>query len=220
MESATTGIGVIPEPAVATSKPWKLTAALAVCGAALAVGGLAVATNPWSLVVLRSKAAVGTVVAIFGGICCNVAIYRLRPALPFGRAARQVGLGLAALATILGVVLAAGLALAGIFGFSSEINSTVLRVDHDTAVVRVEQQYGLGPDSACVWFEVREGTGWSTRYRQVGKCMDLELGWTATLDGDVLTLAVGRTTMCTYRVDGPRRSLQPLVTDGCESFGV
>ena len=99
------------------------------------------------------------------------------------------------------MVLAAGFALASIF--QSEIGSSVLRVDGDTVVVRLQQQYGLGPDSSCIRFEIRVGTG-----------------WTARLDGDVLTLTVRPTTNCTYRIDGPSRSLQPLVADDCESFGV
>lgn len=164
IEATSTGIGLIPEPAVAPSVPWKLTTALGALGVMLVVSGLAIITNPWSLVILRSNLAIG-------------------------------------LATIWAVVLAAGFALASIF--QSEIGSSVLRVDGDTVVVRLQQQYGLGPDSSCIRFEIRVGTG-----------------WTARLDGDVLTLTVRPTTNCTYRIDGPSRSLQPLVADDCESFGV
>ncbi|MEQ1699885.1 MAG: hypothetical protein ABMA25_07240 [Ilumatobacteraceae bacterium] len=216
MEQETAAIGQIPEPAAASTSTWKLPTAIGALGAMLIVGGFAVATNPWSLVVLRSRSLFGVALATAGGLCCNVALFLLRPALPFGRAVREVSLGLTVLATAGAVLLGVGIGFASIF--KDELAMTVLRVDGDTAVARVHQQYGLGPDSSCVYFEVREGTGWSTRYRQTGECVDAEKGWTATLDGDVLTLEVSRTSTCTYRVDGPGMSLQPLVTEGCEAF--
>jgi len=198
--------------------PWKLTAALGVGGVALLAGCVACVANPWGFVLFAGHRWVWIAGAAIGGVFCNLAVARTRPQLPFGRAARGVGLGLTALVMIAVLLGAAGVLLTETF--LGTVRETTIRVDADTVLVRRQVQYGMGPDSSCIQFEVRRGIGLLARFREVGHCMDPDHGWTAAVDGDVLTLTVGTSTTCTYRIDGAAMTLEPLATKGCERFGV
>lgn len=156
--------------------------------------------NPWRFLLLDDHDLQFTAAGYFGLCALDVALWlRMRP----GWVRRLALFQLTIAVGVLGLLLLVGAP------FVLGDNERVDRIGsvHDGSVHTVYSSFFM---SGCYQFEVRDESGWLTRHREVGLCLDDEKEQpTASTNGNRLTVSVGDQT-CEYVVDAPGLRVEPV----------
>jgi len=156
-------------------------------------------SNPWRLLVLDDHDLLLTAVAFVGLCAFDVALWLT---LPRGWLRR---LAVPAIATALCLT---GFLLVFAAPFAPGVGDTTARIGSvdGGSVHTVHSSFIM---SGCYQFEVRDESGWFTRHRPFGVCLDDEKEQpTASTDGSQLTVTVGDQT-CRYDVDAAAMRVGP-----------
>lgn len=201
----TPDVHVHPLPKAA---PWVPTALLVFCGCSTMLMA-ASWSNPWRLLVLDDHDLLLTVMAYVGLCAFDVALWLT---LPRGWPRRLVVPAIATVLCLTGFLLAFAAPFAPGVG---DITARIGSVDGGS-VHTVHSSFIM---SGCYQFEVRDESGWFTRHRPFGVCLDDEKEQpTASTAGSRLTVTVGERS-CVYEVDVAAMRVHP-VNPSCDLLEV
>jgi hypothetical protein len=192
--------------------------ALAAAGVAVVAASVIALLNPWRLLVLGVHR-LQVVAVLMTGVTTLVVAASVRPRETPRRLWEQWSMIVGVLA---GWLMVGAINLAG--AFFADIAVLETRLGPELALVRRHVAYGFGPDSSCYRFELRWGTGWATRFRRIGDCVDAELRWEPSAGGGTLTIVHQSWNSiehdCTYGIDERRHTLVVIDASGCEDLGI
>lgn len=165
--------------------------------------------NPWRLLILDDHDLALTAVG-FVGCCAFVVALWLTMPRGWSRLAVLPVLSLALGLAGLGLLLLAPFVAAGV-----QSTTRIASVDHGS----IHEVHHNGFLSGCRQFEVRDESGWFTRRREFGVCLNDERSpVTASTDGAQLTVTVGDQ-ICVYDVDAAAMRVRP-VDPACDVLDV